>query len=116
MSGSSNNSGPNNAQPRATEITVGYKALSPKLKDRLEKIQVNPEEGDAPPWDALTQYTTVGTDVDRRRDDHRIPVYLAVIDAVQASSRESALAHLLADAHQRERLESTALRDLRFAR
>jgi len=54
-----------NNQPRATEITVGYKALSPSQKDRLKKIQVNPEEGDAPPWDALTNYKTVGTDVDR---------------------------------------------------
>tara|TARA_R110002072_G_scaffold269079_3_gene428210 strand:+ start:4286 stop:6556 length:2271 start_codon:yes stop_codon:yes gene_type:complete len=56
---------PNSNVPRATEITVGYKALSPKGKDRLEKIQVNPEAGDAPPWDALTNYKTVGTDVDR---------------------------------------------------
>lgn len=56
---------PNSNTPRATEITVGYKALSPNQKDRLEKIVVNPEEGDAPPWDALTEYKTVGTDVDR---------------------------------------------------
>jgi xanthine dehydrogenase YagR molybdenum-binding subunit len=50
---------------RETEITVGYRALSPKQQDRLEKITVNPEDGDAPPWDALTNYQTVGTDVDR---------------------------------------------------
>ncbi len=49
----------------ATEITVGYKALSPKLEDRLKKITVNPEAGDAPPWDALTEYQTVGKDIDR---------------------------------------------------
>lgn len=54
------------AQPNGpTEITVGYKALSPNQKDRFEKIEVNPEDGDAPPWDALTNYKTVGTDVDR---------------------------------------------------
>lgn len=54
-----------NPTPRETQITVGYKALSPNQKDRLEKIKVNPAEGDAPPWDALTNYKTVGTDVDR---------------------------------------------------
>ena len=48
-----------------TEITVGYKALSPNQEDRLEKIEVNPEEGDAPPWDALTKFKTVGSDADR---------------------------------------------------
>ena len=36
------------SSPRATQITVGYKALSPKLEDRLKKITVNPEAGDAP--------------------------------------------------------------------
>lgn len=51
--------------PRETEITVGYKALSPNQKDRLLKIRVNPEDGDAPPWDATTDYKTVGTDLDR---------------------------------------------------
>ena len=51
--------------PRATQITIGYKALSPSQNDRLEQIEVNPEVGDAPPWDALTNYKTVGTDVDR---------------------------------------------------
>ena len=56
---------PNPNKPRAVEISVGYKALSPKQKDRIEKIEVNPAEGDAPPWDALTEYKTVGTDVDR---------------------------------------------------
>ncbi|MEC8253543.1 MAG: molybdopterin cofactor-binding domain-containing protein, partial [Planctomycetota bacterium] len=49
---------------RATEITAGYRAL-PGGEDRLKKLQVNPEEGDAPPWDANTAFQTVGTDVDR---------------------------------------------------
>ena len=51
------------------EITVGYRALGnnalPGLQDRLEKRTVQPKEGDAPPWDANTQFAYVGTDVDR---------------------------------------------------
>ncbi len=54
----------NERAPRATEITAGYRAL-PGGKDHLEQLQVNPEEGDAPPWDANTKFETVGTDVDR---------------------------------------------------
>lgn len=43
------------------EITVGYKAL-PGLQDRLETRTVEPAAGDPLPWDANTQFTTVGTD------------------------------------------------------
>ena len=46
------------------QITAGYRAL-PGGKDRLKELTVNPEEGDAPPWDANTAFETVGTDVDR---------------------------------------------------
>ena len=55
----------NQTTPGEVEITVGYRALSPTQPDRLQKIRVNPEDGDAPPWDALTNYQVVGTDVDR---------------------------------------------------
>ncbi|MCB9879716.1 MAG: xanthine dehydrogenase family protein molybdopterin-binding subunit [Planctomycetes bacterium] len=48
------------------EITVGYRALPGKdQQDRLEKITVEPTEGDAPPWDANTPYKVVGSDLDR---------------------------------------------------
>ncbi|MBL8756705.1 MAG: xanthine dehydrogenase family protein molybdopterin-binding subunit, partial [Planctomycetes bacterium] len=46
------------------EIKVGYPAL-PGLADRFEQRTVTPKEGDAPPWDATTKFTHVGTDVDR---------------------------------------------------
>lgn len=47
------------------EITVGYKALPGQQQDRLEKRTVQPAAGDAPPWDATTAFTTVGSDLDR---------------------------------------------------
>ena len=48
------------------EITVGYRALPGEgQQDRLEKITVEPDPQDAPPWDANTAFTKVGTDVDR---------------------------------------------------
>ncbi|HZN40850.1 MAG TPA: xanthine dehydrogenase family protein molybdopterin-binding subunit [Planctomycetota bacterium] len=51
--------------PRDVEITVGYRALPGLKDDRLEKRTVKPADGDAPPWDANTKYTTVGSDIDR---------------------------------------------------
>jgi hypothetical protein len=47
------------------KITVGYKALPGQKDDRLEQRTVQPAAGDAPPWDATTQFALVGTDVDR---------------------------------------------------
>ncbi|MFO0276513.1 MAG: xanthine dehydrogenase family protein molybdopterin-binding subunit, partial [Planctomycetota bacterium] len=47
------------------KITVGYKALPGQKDDRLEQRTVQPAAGDAPPWDAKTQFALVGTDVDR---------------------------------------------------
>ena len=47
------------------EITVGYRALPGQTEDRLERRTVRPADGDAPPWDANTKFTTVGTDLDR---------------------------------------------------
>jgi xanthine dehydrogenase YagR molybdenum-binding subunit len=47
------------------EITMGYKALPGLKDDRFEKRTVNPDARDVPPWDATTQFTTIGTDVDR---------------------------------------------------
>ena len=47
------------------KITVGYKALPGQKDDRLEQRTVQPAQGDAPPWDATTQFALVGTDVDR---------------------------------------------------
>lgn len=46
------------------EITVGYRGLGGG-PDRLEQRTVQPKAGDAPPWDANTQFATVGTDLDR---------------------------------------------------
>lgn len=46
------------------EITVGYRGL-PGQQDRLEKRTVKPADGDAPPWDANTQFRVVGSDLDR---------------------------------------------------
>ncbi len=46
------------------EITVGYRGLG-KEPDRLEKRTVLPAEGDAPPWDANTKFSVVGSDLDR---------------------------------------------------
>jgi len=46
------------------EITVGYRGLGGQ-PDRLEKRTVTPKDGDAPPWDANTKYTFVGSDHDR---------------------------------------------------
>lgn len=55
-----------NRAPRDVELTVGYRALpGDGQQDRLRKIRVNPEEGDAPPWDANTKFDTVGTDLSR---------------------------------------------------
>jgi xanthine dehydrogenase YagR molybdenum-binding subunit len=51
--------------PRDVEITVGYRALPGLKDDRLERRTVKPADGDAPPWDANTKYTTVGSDIDR---------------------------------------------------
>jgi len=51
--------------PRDVEVTVGYHALPGLKEDRLEKRTVKPADGDAPPWDANTKFTTVGTDLDR---------------------------------------------------
>jgi xanthine dehydrogenase YagR molybdenum-binding subunit len=56
----------NPATPRGdVEITMGYRALPGLQDDRLEKRTVTVADGDAPPWDANTKFTTVGTDVDR---------------------------------------------------
>ncbi len=53
------------AAPRdGVEITVGYRGLG-GMPDRLESRTVEPAEGDAPPWDAQTKFTTVGGDHDR---------------------------------------------------
>lgn len=46
------------------EITVGYRGL-PGLPDRLEQRRVEQAAGDAPPWDANTQFQVVGGDLDR---------------------------------------------------
>ncbi|HEX6813168.1 MAG TPA: hypothetical protein VF384_16210, partial [Planctomycetota bacterium] len=46
------------------EITMGYRSLGGQ-PDRLQKRTVKPAEGDAPPWDANTKYTVVGSDLDR---------------------------------------------------
>ncbi|MFO1078324.1 MAG: xanthine dehydrogenase family protein molybdopterin-binding subunit [Planctomycetota bacterium] len=52
-------------EPRdGVEIEVGYRGLG-NLPDRLEKRTVAPEAGDAPPWDAKTEFRVVGTDLDR---------------------------------------------------
>lgn len=53
-----------NPKKEDVAITVGYRAL-PGLQDRLEPRTVSPKEGDAPPWDANTKFTTVGTDASR---------------------------------------------------
>jgi xanthine dehydrogenase YagR molybdenum-binding subunit len=53
------------AAREGVEITVGYRALPGGTEDRLEKRTVQPEPGDAAPWDANTKHTTVGTDLDR---------------------------------------------------
>ncbi len=45
-------------------IAVGYRGL-PGQPDRLETRTVTPAEGDAPPWDANTAFTVVGSDLDR---------------------------------------------------
>ncbi len=63
------------------EIKMGYRSLGdhlapgdanapggqavPGLADRFETRTVQTTAGDAPPWDANTKFTTVGTDVDR---------------------------------------------------
>ena len=47
-----------------TEITVGYRGIAGQ-PDRLEQRTVKPREGDAPPWDANTLHTVVGSDHDR---------------------------------------------------
>ncbi len=53
------------AAPRdGVEITMGYRGLGAE-PDRLETRTVKPAAGDAPPWDANTKFTTVGTDHDR---------------------------------------------------
>ena len=53
---------PSRQDPKdGVEITVGYRAL-PGLQDRLETRTVEPAAGDPLPWDANTQFTTVGTD------------------------------------------------------
>jgi xanthine dehydrogenase YagR molybdenum-binding subunit len=52
-------------QRDGVEITMGYRALPGQQEDRLEKRTVQPAAGDAPPWDANTAFSTVGTDVDR---------------------------------------------------
>ncbi|MCA8965201.1 MAG: xanthine dehydrogenase family protein molybdopterin-binding subunit [Planctomycetes bacterium] len=46
------------------EITVGYRSLGGQ-PDRLEKRTVDPEAGDAPPWDANTKMQHVGGDHSR---------------------------------------------------
>ena len=51
--------------PEGVEITVGYKALPGQGQDRFEKRTVTPAEGDVKPWDATTQFQTVGSDLDR---------------------------------------------------
>lgn len=52
-------------EPRdGVEITVGHRGLG-NLPDRLEKRTVKPAAGDAPPWDATTNFVTVGQDHDR---------------------------------------------------
>jgi hypothetical protein len=50
--------------PDGVEITVGYKAL-PGLQDRSRSAPSTPAAGDPLPWDANTQFTTVGSDLDR---------------------------------------------------
>ena len=49
---------------KPTEIEVGYVGLGDG-PDRIEKRTVDPEEGDAPPWDVRTKYSVVGSDLDR---------------------------------------------------
>lgn len=52
-------------KPRdGVEITVGYRGLGGQ-PDRLETRTVQPEAGDAPPWDARTTFATVGADHER---------------------------------------------------
>ena len=46
------------------EIRVGYRGLG-GAPARLETRTVEPVAGDAPPWDADTKYTAVGSDADR---------------------------------------------------
>ncbi len=50
--------------PDGVEITVGYCGIGGR-PDRLETRTVDPKEGDAPPWDANTKHTFVGSDHDR---------------------------------------------------
>lgn len=52
-------------RPQDVELTVGYRALPGMQQDRLEKLTVQPEPGEPPPWDANSRHKTVGTDVSR---------------------------------------------------
>ena len=52
-------------QPKkAVEIEVGYEGLGGQ-PDRIEKRAIEPATGDAPPWDVRTNYSVVGSDLDR---------------------------------------------------
>ena len=50
---------------KARSATVPPVTSPPGRRGPPQKLQVNPEEGDAPPWDANTAFGPVGTDVDR---------------------------------------------------